>query len=97
MKEGNDGFIDSKIKELQSQIKRLEEIKNNNGKKLDKIQELLEYHAPGYQQNAPFRSDNQRYIFLKKMVIPELKKYGCTKSVEEIDQILLNLQINEGG
>lgn len=83
-------FIDNKIKEHQGAIKELQDLKKVKPVNEDKIHELLGYHAPAFKQNAMTRTESQRYHFIEKMILPDLKKLGSKNKVEEIDKILLN-------
>lgn len=82
-------YIDSKIIYYEQEIKKLKDQKKLKNVDQSKINELLSYHAPNYKKNAPFRSESQRFKFLEKAVRPQLKKYGYTGSMEELDNLLL--------
>ena len=92
-------FLKSKIEYHKEEIKKLEDLikqyKSMEKQDLEKIQELLEFHAPGYQRNAPYRSEQQRLNFVKRSIYPDLKKHGFKGSLKEIDDLLINM--NNGG
>ena len=85
------------IAEKQSEIKQLQEFLSAPRVMMDQINALLGKHALGYKRNAEVRTEAQRHQFIKNMLLPDLKKYGCTQSIAEIDQILLNYPDDNNG
>jgi len=83
-------IIDNKIREHEAEIKQLKALKGTKKVNENKIQELLNYHAPNYKQNAMVRTEGQRIRFIKQAIMPQLKKAGSTATAEEIDDILIN-------
>ncbi len=54
------------------------------------IKNIFDYLAPNYQKNMFNKSDKQRYSFIEKSVMPNLKNFGFKGTVEEVDDVLLN-------
>ena len=85
-------YIASKINKLNNEIKQLNELKASNFIDINNIEinKLLKYHAPNYKRNATSRTEDNRHFFIKKAIMPGLKKLGFKGSPQEIDELLLN-------
>ncbi len=90
LEQGDPKLIDQEIQKLDKRIQELKELKKAKPANQDKIQELLEYHAPGFKQNAMHRTERQRFNFIEKAILPNLKKLGFKGTVEEIDNLLID-------
>lgn len=93
----NPEFIKNQIKQKKEEIKHLEELLSAPRVMTDKINDFLKKHAKGFKENAQHRTVEQRHRFIRDVILPEFKKFGYSKSVEEIDEILLNYPDNNGG
>ena len=83
-------IIDHKIREHEAEIKQLKALKGSKKVNEDKIHELLACHAPNYKQNAPMRTEGQRFRFIEKSILPQMKKAGSKATPHEIDELLIN-------
>jgi len=90
-------FIKNQIKNKKEEIKRLEDLLVAPHPMMGQINEILAKQAKSYKENASHRTVEQRYRFIKNMILPEIKKFGFNKSVEEIDQLLLNFPDDNNG
>lgn len=97
MEKCNPDFIKNQIKHKKEEIQKLEELLAAPHPLSNKINELLMKHAKTYKANAMVRTPDQRYRFIKEQILPEIKKFGFNKSVEEIDQLLLNFPDEHNG
>lgn len=83
-------IIDHKIKEHEAEIKQLKALKGSKKVNDGKIHELLNYHAPNYKLNAPMRTEGQRFRFIEKSILPQMKRAGSKATPHEIDELLIN-------
>lgn len=90
LKKADPKIIDQKIEEHKQEIQKLQNIKKIKPDYDKKIQEFLTFHAPNYKLNAPHRREAQRVQFIEKAIMPNLKKWGYTGTVQDIDNLLLN-------
>lgn len=86
---GDPKLIDQEIQKCTQKIKELKELKKVKPGNEAKINELLEYHAPNFKQNALRRTDDQRYRFIEKAILPNLKRLGYTGTTKDIDDLLM--------
>jgi predicted metal-dependent phosphotriesterase family hydrolase len=90
-------FIKNQIKTKKEEIQHLEELLSAPHPLMGKANDFFAKHAKSYKANALVRTPEQRYRFIKDVILPEIKKYGVNKSVEEIDQILMNYPDEHNG
>ena len=93
----NPDFIKNQIKQKKEEIQHLEELLSAPHPLMDKAKKILEKQAKSYKQQAPNRTIEQRYQFIKLTIMPELKKFGVIKTVEEIDELLLSFPDDNNG
>ncbi len=90
LKNCDTNFINNKISKYRNEIKKLEDLKKQGSINQEKINKILNFHAKHYQENALRRTENQKYNFLKKTIMPQIKRFGYKGTIEELDQVLLN-------
>ncbi|MFX1502930.1 MAG: hypothetical protein ACFFDH_18365 [Promethearchaeota archaeon] len=88
--------IKKQIIEYQNKIKNLESLENKKNIDNSRIKDILEYHSHNYKLNATLRTEKQRFEFLKRTVLPQIKPIGYKGSLEELDDLLINWPTEEG-
>lgn len=90
-------LIKNQIKNKKDEIKQLEDLLVSPHPMMNQVMELLGKHAKGFKENAGHRTVEQRHRFIKDMILPEIKKYGFNKTVDEIEQLLLSFPDEHNG
>lgn len=88
-------FIDSKIEYHNNKVKEWKEKKKAKSINQEEIDKIFDFHAKRYQDQATVRSEKQCFDFLKRTVIPEIKRFGWKGTPEELDKILIDWKREE--
>jgi len=95
LERGDPEFINQQIQKKKEEIQKLQDLKKQGSINQEEIHKILKFYAKNYQNQAMSRTDNQRYRFCEKTVLPNLKKFGYKGSSKDIDDILLNFPEEE--
>jgi len=86
---GDPKLIDQEIQKYTQKIEDLKEKKKLSSFDALKVEEIIKKHAPAYKENASSRSEFQRFQFIERSIMPELKKCGYKGKPDQIDELLL--------
>jgi len=79
IKNSDNNIINTKIKDLEEEIKKLKQLKKQGKVATDQVRELLQHHYNLFlnRNEGIFLSDGQNINWIKAQVVPDLKKAGC--------------------